>query len=138
VAKKADWIRMPFRVVSGVGRWTDVLDGDVRNRRIGERLFWGGDELFPTFIGEDLLVRALWADSSRCIDELQLSQIAGCCCDSWALSAHNKPSTTVSATSSTGATSAVGSAIVEQSIHTRSTTLAVFSFTDSLLFNFAL
>ena len=25
--KTADWIRMPLRVVSGVGRWMGVLDG---------------------------------------------------------------------------------------------------------------
>jgi len=27
--KTADWIRMPFVVVSGVGQWMDVLDGAV-------------------------------------------------------------------------------------------------------------
>jgi len=26
--KTADWIRMPFGMVSGVGRWLGVLDGD--------------------------------------------------------------------------------------------------------------
>jgi len=31
--KTADWIRMPFRVMSGVGRGMGVLDGDGDRRR---------------------------------------------------------------------------------------------------------
>jgi len=37
--KTADMIRMPFGVVSGVGRGMDVLDGGGDRRREGQ--FWG-------------------------------------------------------------------------------------------------
>jgi len=36
--KRAHWIRMPFGMVSGVGRWMDVLDG-VGNRQRGRGSF---------------------------------------------------------------------------------------------------
>jgi len=39
VAKLADWIRMPFGVVSGVGQGMGVLDGVVIVEGKGQ--FWG-------------------------------------------------------------------------------------------------
>jgi len=64
--KTADWIRMPFGVVSGVGRGMGVLDegGDGRRRRgsFGVNLERAivvtngdGDALFPNYFREDLL-----------------------------------------------------------------------------------
>jgi len=44
----ADWIRMLFGVVSGVGRGMDVLDGDSDDQR------GRGNMLFPNYFGEDL------------------------------------------------------------------------------------
>ena len=40
----ADWIRMPFGVVSGVGRAMGLLDGE----------HVGGDALFENYFGQDL------------------------------------------------------------------------------------
>ena len=56
--KTADWIRIPFGVVSGVGRGMGVLDGSVRDRRRGRAVLGviGNlcDALFLNYF-EDLL-----------------------------------------------------------------------------------
>ena len=41
--KMADWIQMPFWMVSGVGRGMGVLDGSgyCRRERKGKEQFWG-------------------------------------------------------------------------------------------------
>jgi len=44
--KTADWIRLPFGVVIGLGRGMDALDGSGDRHR-GKDSFWGGDTLFP-------------------------------------------------------------------------------------------
>jgi len=77
--KTADWIRMPFEVMSGVGRGMGVLDGvtivegegAVLGVNVGRPIVtdWDGDALFPNYFMDMTCYVRLCCDNCRCSTE---------------------------------------------------------------------